>query len=75
MDRILFNHPNDVDKYGKVDEIVVEDCMFHIEQMDKGNWYIGVYKKDGSLLQLWLNEGTLEYDTDIKWGKKETHDE
>lgn len=40
---------------GSVDEIVAEGCVVHLEQMDKGAWYLGIYadhSPGSSLLQV-----------------------
>ena len=40
---------------GTIDEIVAEGCVIHLEQMDKGSWYLGLYadhSPNASLLQV-----------------------
>jgi hypothetical protein len=31
---------------GSLDEIVANDCMVHLEQMDEGHWWMGIYKNN-----------------------------
>jgi hypothetical protein len=40
MNRTQFNED------GSLDEVVIEDCTFHLEQMSDGHWWIGIYQKD-----------------------------
>lgn len=70
-DRILYNAKPDIPKFGKVDEIVVHDCLVHLEQMDDGHWYIGLYKEDGTSCQIWINKGKLDFESDIRWEEEE----
>lgn len=44
IDRILWNYGRET-----VDEIVVHDCIFHIEQMADDSYWIGIYKGDDHL--------------------------
>ena len=47
-DRIGFNDD------GSLDEIVLTG-LAHLEQMDGGSWYLGLYRPDGSGFQVWLS--------------------
>lgn len=33
---------------GQLDEVVAKDILFHLEQMDDDNWWIGITHKDGT---------------------------
>jgi len=30
---------------GSLDEVVIPNCTFHLEQMSNGHWWIGIYRK------------------------------
>ena len=42
---------NDAD--GLLDDVVVPDvAYFHLERMSNSHWWIGLYRKDGSLIHI-----------------------
>lgn len=74
VDRILWNEAG-VD----IDEIVVHDCMVHVEQMNDRCWWIGIYKGDGSM---WTgnfrcdSRGRMQFteqDAELAWDQDEEH--
>lgn len=40
------------DTGGELDDVVVNNCMAHLERLDDGRWYLGLYGKDGRVLQI-----------------------
>lgn len=40
---------------GEIDEIVSENCCFHLEQMDTGHWWIGIDTPGGQSLHINLS--------------------
>lgn len=47
-DRILTNDD------GSLDEIVVDDCVAHLEQLDDDHWYFGMTREGQVAVQVWL---------------------
>ena len=43
-----------LDDMNGVDEVVAEDCLFHLERMDTDRWFISVTFKDGTGHAFWL---------------------
>jgi len=39
---------------GTIDEVVACGAKVHLEQMDKGSWYLGIYSGAGEAWQFWL---------------------
>jgi hypothetical protein len=46
-DRIIWNRPPSSADGGSIDEIVVENCTVHIEQMDLGAFWISLRRPTG----------------------------
>ena len=79
QDRILWNRGRDT-----IDEIVIHDCMVHVEQMDDNCWWIGIYK-EADQDQMWTGNfycphhrsktgmSFTEQDCDIEWDRDEEH--
>lgn len=42
----------DFDSNGDLDDVVVNDCMAHLERLDTGLWYLGLYGNDGRIVQI-----------------------
>ncbi len=40
---------------GTIDEVVAKGVTAHLEQMDKGSWYLGLYSATGETWQFWLS--------------------
>lgn len=76
MNRILWN-----ERGRSIDEIVVENCTAHIEQMGDNCWWIELRLPDGAY---WMgNFSTLsprsrmqftEQEGDITWDRDDTHE-
>lgn len=48
----------DLDDEGDLDDVVVPDITtFRLERMDNNYWWIGLYKKDGTLIHIDLIAG------------------
>ena len=43
-----------LDEMDEVDEVVAQDCLFHLERMDTDRWFISVTFKDGTGHAFWL---------------------
>jgi hypothetical protein len=59
---------------GSVDEIVAKGCSIHLEQMDKGVWYLGIYADDtpDNILQVDIyRRGKKRVVVDPKYGPDE----
>ena len=62
-----------------IDEIVVHDCMVHVEQMNDRCWWIGIYKGDlrwsGNFSCYRHKDGMAftEQDAELPWGRDEEH--
>lgn len=67
-DRILWNHGRKV-----VDEIVVHDCMVHLEELDNKLWYLAIYPM-GSTERVMLNiYGSIDVIEEIPWDQDQEH--
>lgn len=40
---------------GTIDEVVASGSSVHLEQLDKGSWYLGIYSAAGAAWQFWLS--------------------
>ena len=45
-ERITRNPRNEQEDYGELDEVWIEGCDVHLEQLDKGLFYLGIYRGD-----------------------------
>lgn len=80
IDRILRNSDGQT-----VDEVVVHDCIVHLEQMSDEAYWIGVYKGDGVsralAINLWVDDKghlkcSVEDESDApgwRWDQDKTH--
>jgi hypothetical protein len=79
--RILWNRrPANPLDCGDIDEIVIHNCIVHVEQMDDRAWWIGIVLPDGNQ---WMGEfransrGVMTFgQTDdglITWDRDDTH--
>jgi hypothetical protein len=67
--RILWNAGREV-----VDEIVVRDCMAHLEELDDGYWYLALYPASQPDERVCLNiRGTVFVAEEIAWDEDAEH--
>lgn len=67
--RILWNQ-----RSKEVDEIVVSDCMAHLEELDEGMWYLALYPRSQPDERVMLNiSGTIHVFEQIRWDEDEEH--
>jgi hypothetical protein len=85
INRILWNRRPSGDRgvagCGDIDEIVLHDVTVHVEQMDSGCWWIGIYREDGGY---WMGNFTSDRDglmsfwqqenNGIEWDRDDTHE-
>lgn len=68
-DRILWNAGRKI-----VDEIVVRDCMVHLEEMDDGQWYLAMYPASQPDARVMLSiSGSVAVVEEIAWDADEEH--
>lgn len=48
----------DYDDDGELNDVVINDCMAHLERLDVGLWYLGLYGKDGRIVQIDIGSKT-----------------
>lgn len=67
--RILWNAGKEV-----VDEIVVSDCMAHLEELDVGRWYLALYPTDQPDERVMVHiSGTVSVSEEIAWDEVDEH--
>ncbi len=72
--RILWNAGGDT-----VDEIVLHDCMVHIEQMSDGHYYVGITDRQGNNFTGNIGargRGKVDFtitDSSVNWDEDEEH--
>lgn len=86
IDRILWNHRDRTGERGEIDEVVLSNVNVHIEQMNDGCWWIGIYdatnpdrywmgnfhpKNPRSRTQLTFTE---QENSGIEWDRDESHE-
>jgi hypothetical protein len=77
VNRILWN-----ERGGSIDEVVMSDCMVHVEQMDDRCWWIGIQRADGGY---WAgnfhcdSRGRMQFTEQdmhgFEWEDDDSHDE
>lgn len=48
----------DYDDNDELDDVVVNNCDAHLERLDTGRWYLGLYGSDGRTLQITIGSKT-----------------
>jgi len=81
--RILRNSDRDPSGPDTVDEVVVANCHFHLEQMDVGSYWIGLTTPDGRYIcdiNLTAGRGNrtpircrVDEDPEWAWDQDKTH--
>lgn len=86
VERILWNHRDESGRRGCIDEVVLSNVNVHIEQMNDGCWWIGLYRADDPSVY-WMGNFhpenpnsrtrltfTEQENAGIEWDRDESHD-
>jgi hypothetical protein len=70
--RVLWNAGRET-----VDEIVVRDCMVHLEQLDDNSYYVAIYPNgsdDRVMINISAKKLHLDVNEEIQWDTDEEHE-
>jgi hypothetical protein len=68
-DRIIWNRrPDSSGRMGDIDEIVVRDCVVHVEQMSDRAWWICISRSDGTY---WMGNFTADTTGHMRFDEQE----